>query len=94
MLGNKFNGQLGIGNYSATNVPIETLLPVGKTALSITSGRTHSCAVLDDSRLYCWGSNSYNAAGNASNPWGNTPTPIEVSIPDVSMASQDIHKPV
>ena len=44
--GSNYHGELGIGNYSATNVPIESLLPVGKNALSTTSGREHNLSLI------------------------------------------------
>ena len=93
--GKNYNGQLGIGNSSSVELtPIETLLPAGKAALSVTTGMNHNCAVMDDFSLYCWGDNDYNATGGSyvsSNSWINEAlTPIEVSIPNnstISMAS-------
>jgi alpha-tubulin suppressor-like RCC1 family protein len=55
------NGQIGDGT-SSTN----RLFPVavnnsgalsGKNIIQISVGETHTCAIANDSKAYCWGSN-------------------------------------
>lgn len=68
--GNNTSGQLGLGD-SATRgdafKSMENLRPVdlgvGRTALSVSVGISHVCAVLDDHSVKCWGDNSSGALG-------------------------------
>jgi alpha-tubulin suppressor-like RCC1 family protein len=64
--------QLGLGdtNNSRGDVPGEmgdNLPPVdlgtGRTATVITAGGTHTCAVLDDGTVKCWGENAFGQLG-------------------------------
>eukprot|EP00586_Coscinodiscus_wailesii_P016603 CAMPEP_0172498568 /NCGR_PEP_ID=MMETSP1066-20121228/113803_1 /TAXON_ID=671091 /ORGANISM="Coscinodiscus wailesii, Strain CCMP2513" /LENGTH=123 /DNA_ID=CAMNT_0013271881 /DNA_START=13 /DNA_END=381 /DNA_ORIENTATION=+ len=67
---NKF-GQLGLGdwNYRGGDVgqmgdnlpPID--LGTGRSVLHISPGDSHTCAVLDDESLKCWGRNSIGQLG-------------------------------
>ena len=41
-------------------------LGAGKTAMSITVGHAHSCAVLSDGKAKCWGANQYGQLGQES----------------------------
>jgi alpha-tubulin suppressor-like RCC1 family protein len=59
-------GQLGLGNIEnrgtgsndmGDNLPAVSL-GTGKTAVRITTGAVHVCAVLDDASVKCWGANS------------------------------------
>lgn len=42
-------------------------LGTGRTARAIAAGLSHSCAILDDATLKCWGNNIWGAAGNGTN---------------------------
>jgi alpha-tubulin suppressor-like RCC1 family protein len=67
-LGN--NGQLGYANTDAVlNAnSVESLdLGAGRTAKAITAGAAHTCAVLDDGSVRCWGLNEFGQLG-----YGNT----------------------
>ena len=69
--GNNATGQLGFGNAIADLTPSEVRamgnsLPVvdlGQTAVQVSAGANHSCAVLADGSLKCWGSNRYEQLG-------------------------------
>jgi hypothetical protein len=59
------DGRLGSGDAlargdEADKAPHLVALGTGRTAASISAGRAHSCAVLDDGTLRCWG---YSASG-------------------------------
>ncbi|MGB1624495.1 MAG: RCC1 domain-containing protein, partial [Candidatus Poseidoniaceae archaeon] len=51
-------GQLGDGGSNTdTNVPSSTAIDLGtgRTAVALTTGQTHACAILDNGDLKCWG---------------------------------------
>ena len=58
--GYNLNGQLGIGSTTASSIPQQVNLGTGRTAISVSAGATHTCAVLDDGSLKCWGKNDYS----------------------------------
>ena len=73
-------GQLGIDN--STNEPSlisggeVAVLPVvnlgtGRTATAIAGGIYHSCALLDNASVKCWGYNGYGQLGIRSNDMGD-----------------------
>jgi hypothetical protein len=65
-------GQLGYGNTDdigdnetpGTAGPVD--LGVGRTAVAITAGGTHTCALLDDATVRCWGTGSQGELGYGS----------------------------
>jgi hypothetical protein len=68
--GKNSNGQLGIDN--STNMGDDSgemaVLPVvnlgtGRTATAISAGERHSCALLDNASVKCWGDNWYGSLG-------------------------------
>jgi alpha-tubulin suppressor-like RCC1 family protein len=69
------DGRLGYGNTSnvgdtpastpATAGPVN--VGAGRTAVAITAGGAHTCAILDDGSVRCWGYNRYGQLG-----YGNT----------------------
>jgi|GEM_PF-2535720 len=58
-------GQLGYGDNINRMAPTQSSLVMaeGRVARSLSAGRLHTCALLDDSTLKCWGSNSYGQLG-------------------------------
>ena len=69
------SGQLGYANTTAigdNEAPIlagPVDLGAGRTAVRVSTGTSHSCAVLDNGRVLCWGLNSSGQLG-----YGNTIT--------------------
>ena len=61
------DGQLGLGTLGgAFNGPPGVLDAVylgGHSALHVAAGKSHTCAILDDGTLKCWGSNSAGQLG-------------------------------
>jgi alpha-tubulin suppressor-like RCC1 family protein len=66
------NGELGYGNTAsvgATQTPAAAGpvdLGAGRTAKAISSGSSHTCAILDNGTVRCWGSGSFGQLGYAS----------------------------
>ena len=71
-------GQLGIGSTTNQNTPQTVDLGTGRTAVSVSLGQQHTCAVLDDGSLKCWGRNNYGQLGIGS--YSNQNTPQTVSL--------------
>ena len=60
-------GQLGYGGTSPMSTPIQiSSLGVARTAVAITSGQEHSCVLLDNGSVSCWGRNSMGQLGYGS----------------------------
>lgn len=71
------SGQLGNGSTSNSSVPVNiTGLLSSVTALS--AGGSHTCAVLSNGRVECWGANLFGQLGNSNLPIGSS-TPVLVS---------------
>lgn len=56
-------GQLGYGDTGNQNSPANVNLGTGRTAVSIALGYYHTCALLDDGSVKCWGYNAYGQLG-------------------------------
>jgi cysteine-rich repeat protein len=61
-------GQLGVGNTSnqgdgANEMAALPTVPLGKTAVQVSAGRQHSCALLADASVVCWGFNEKGQLG-------------------------------
>ncbi len=68
--GSNFAGQLGDGTGAERNVPTQTdSLGENVTAVNIATGVYHTCVVLNDGTVSCWGDNEYNALGWSN--WSN-----------------------
>ncbi len=63
------DGQLGVAGHHGmsasqmgTNLPA-VALGTGRTAKAVAAGRKHTCAILDNNTVKCWGDNSYGQLG-------------------------------
>ena len=72
-VGGNGNGQLGIGSNTNQNTPQQVSLGTGRSAMSVSTGPSHTCAILDDGSLKCWGYNYYGQLGIGSTTNQNTP---------------------
>jgi alpha-tubulin suppressor-like RCC1 family protein len=81
-------GQLGIGdnlnrgdakNEMGNNLP-KVNLGVGKTAKFVSAGTDHTCAILNDDTLKCWGDNTYGQLGYSNTTTISSPNNAPVSF--------------
>ena len=73
--GNNSVGQLGDGTTTDSNIPTQTAsLGIGRTAVAISSGGYHTCIILDDGSVSCWGYNWFGQLGDGTNTDRYTPT--------------------
>ncbi|HYF47574.1 MAG TPA: hypothetical protein VD926_15270, partial [Acidimicrobiales bacterium] len=89
-------GQLGQGTTTAWGdtagelggqvPPID--LGTGRTATAITSGDDHSCALLDDATVKCWGANTSGQLGQTTTgPNGDAPGEMGDDLPPISLGT-------
>ena len=56
--GSNSDGQIGVGVTGGhTSTPLNVDLGLGRTARAVACGAGHTCAILDDDTLKCWGQN-------------------------------------
>ena len=95
MLGRGNNGQLGNGGTSDKTTPtLTSSLGTGRTAVALSSGASHTCAILDNGAVSCWGSGSSGQLGNGG--WSGKTTPTLTSSlgtgrTAVALSSGDYH---
>ena len=79
-------GQLGNGDTSDTiHAPSSNVeLPEGRAATDLSVGNHHSCALLDNGSITCWGLNNYGQLGE--NTTTNRPIPVYAHLPTGSPA--------
>ena len=97
--GNNYTGQLGYGDNSnrganpggmGDNLPAVDL-GAGRTAIAITTGEFHTCALLDNHTLKCWGHNAYGQLGQGDrNHRGNTPGEMGDLLPAVAIGPDQV----
>jgi alpha-tubulin suppressor-like RCC1 family protein len=70
--GNNSNGQLGNNTTNPSPIPTEVRVAVGNLfvlvspltgAVNITTGRRHSCALISNGGVRCWGDNTFGQIG-------------------------------
>lgn len=68
-------GQLGNGGTSSQNTPtLTSSLGTGRTAVAVSAGNRHTCVILDNGAVSCWGSNADGQLGNGGTSSSSTPT--------------------
>lgn len=73
-------GQLGVGDKTDRNTPIEVPVPPGASRWTLAAGGAqHALAVADSDKLYAWGSNRYGQLGTGT--LGEVVVPTRVQNP-------------
>ena len=88
--GNNYSGQLGDGSTTNSNLPVAVTggALAGKTVTDITAGYYHTCALISDGTVTCWGWNGYGGLGDGGNTDSNVPVAVvwlrNIDVPTMS----------
>ena len=77
--------QLGDGTTTWRYTPTVVNLGDGRTAKAIALGDNHTCAILDNDSLKCWGSNDVGETGVATEHIGDDPNEMGDNLPVVNL---------
>ena len=75
-------GESGDGTtntYSSPTVPVD--IPSNRSVVTVGMGHHHTCALLDDGSLMCWGSDQDGKIGNGIEDTDAQYTPISIGMP-------------
>ena len=73
--GSNFDGALGDGTTTYRRAPVP-VVGLGAGVRSVSVRGIHSCAVLQNGAVYCWGDNAYGQLGDGTTTRRLTPTPV------------------
>lgn len=90
--GHNDNYQLGIDSDPQSDVfwptPSDALLPSTGQATHFDSSVTHSCAIVDDGDVYCWGDNAEGQLGiSRGTSHSETPVAVPLNAPATTIAT-------
>ena len=78
--GSNRSGQLGDGNTTDSWVPVDVVgMASGATAVDV--GDDHTCALVGNGRVKCWGKNEYGQLGTGTPGRRTTPVDVIESLP-------------
>ncbi len=87
--GKNSDGQLGYNDSTPRSIAPSAAIYLGssRTAKDIATGTAHTCAILDDNTLKCWGSNTLGQLGydDTNNRGNNNTTNSMLSVPAVNL---------
>ena len=76
-------GQVGDGANTDTNAPSSTAIDLGtgRTAVAVDAGNMHTCAILDNGDLKCWGQDNYGQLGDGGSTTDtNAPSSTAINL--------------
>ncbi|MBN1608163.1 MAG: hypothetical protein JW940_16135 [Polyangiaceae bacterium] len=94
--GGNSSGQLGLGDSDNRGFDPDEMgdalpavdLGTGRTALAVSAGGSHTCALLDDHSVKCWGGNEYGQLGlGDTDSRGDDPGEMGDHLPAVQLGS-------
>lgn len=74
--GGNASGQLGLGDVATRTVPAVVGTEGDWLAVEAANLSRHTCALKNDGRRYCWGSNGYGQLGVSDTTDRTVPTPL------------------
>jgi alpha-tubulin suppressor-like RCC1 family protein len=83
--GSNWSGELGLGYTDYDAHPYAVTVPGVTTALSVTTGSSHTCVVLASGGLQCWGS---DGSGELGAGWATAAVPSPTDVSSISTAKQ------
>ncbi len=91
--GNNTHGQIGVAPDPAVTTPLGlTAVPGIQSVTAIAAGGNRTCAILENTELWCWGMNPANLLGVTANPDLNTPVMVQ-QLWEMRVASLPIQIP-
>lgn len=87
-------GQLGDGKPGDRTPIAQPVLGLGATVSSLALGEFHSCALLADGNIKCWGANSFGQLGVDPASLKSSASPVTISATDLGAASSSDPPPV
>jgi alpha-tubulin suppressor-like RCC1 family protein len=86
-------GQLGTGSYAQSSVPVAVTGIGGSSqpAIALTAGATHTCALLADGTVKCWGGNARGEVGDGTTTNRNAPVTAGTLAGIVSLSAGAEH---
>lgn len=99
--GYNYYGQLGLGDTMNRGdkphdmgIALSVVDLGGRAAVSIAAGESHTCAILDDGSVACWGENMSGqlGRGDAVTSWGGSPGQMGASLGRVNLGAGVIAK--
>jgi alpha-tubulin suppressor-like RCC1 family protein len=90
--GRDSSGEIGAGprdGGSGPTTPIHALVSANATIIAL--GWGHSCAVLVDGTIQCWGDNSYGQLGNSSTVSSSVPVTVSKLSKAISLSGGERH---
>jgi alpha-tubulin suppressor-like RCC1 family protein len=88
--GDNSNGQLGDGGTTPSSIPV-LVTGLSNTATAIAAGFSHSCALLSDGSVQCWGDNFYGQLGDGTTTDSSIPVTVSGIITVMAIATGDFH---
>lgn len=78
-------GQLGDGSTASRSSPVAVVGLAGLTVTALAVGESHSCAVISDGSLRCWGWNAWGQLGDGGTASQNFP--VLVALPGLTVTA-------
>ena len=77
--GDNANGELGDGDTTESDVPVEVKLPSGTKVTAVAGGCFHSLALTSAGQVLAWGDNAYGELGDGKTTQSDLP--VKVKLP-------------
>lgn len=84
-------GRLGSSDGMSWPFPVRVETPPGDDVAQVTAGGYHSCALLEDGRLFCFGENRFGEVGNGGAAAQFEPARVQVPRPVTQVSAGARH---